>query len=308
MLHKLLIAIQAVILISTTACRNRGETEEEAANTVTPVTVTHVSFKPMKSVTDLPAVSAFLKRSILRATAAGYLQKVEVTQGDDVSAGQLLFGLRTRESLALENLKNADSTLTFKGLISIRAPEAGVITSVKYQSGDFVQEGDELATIADRKSLVFILEVPVEMDSFIAANRHCTIELPDSKILDGTISGRMPEMSLETQTIKYMVKVSSTAGIPENLIANIPLVKSFHPGAQVLPIKAVLSNETESEFWVMKLVNDSVAVKTGIQKGIENEEEVEVTSPRFLPEDRIILTGNYGLTDTAHVSLPAGVE
>jgi hypothetical protein len=38
-----------------------------------------------------------------------------------------------------------------------------------------------------------------------------------------------------------------------------------------------------------------------VKKGFENNEEVEITNPEFLETDRIILTGSYGLPDTARV-------
>lgn len=293
----------SLALLFQESCKNRESTTEEAASIVTPVTVTPVFFKTMKSVSDLPAISSFLRKSTVRATAAGYLQKAEVLQGDLISSNQLLFTIRTRESIALENLNNNDTTLNLRGLINIKSPAQGIITSVKYQAGDYVQEGDELATIADQNSLVFILEVPVEMDKYVSSNRNCTVQLPDSTAITGVISGKLPEMNLETQTLRYMVRISSNTSIPENLIAKVPVVKSTHKDTMVLPRKAVLSNETQTEFWVMKLISDSVAVKTIVKTGLENKDEIEITDPVFTGSDRIIMTGNYGLADTADVSV-----
>ena len=51
----------------------------------------------------------------------------------------------------------------------------------------------------------------------------------------------------------------------------------------------------------MKMINDSVAVKVPVQKGIENGDHVQILSPTMFAEDRILLTGNYGLSDTAKV-------
>jgi hypothetical protein len=53
----------------------------------------------------------------------------------------------------------------------------------------------------------------------------------------------------------------------------------------------------------MKLLNDSTAIKIVVSKGFENNDEVEITKPEFLPSDRIVLTGNYGLPDTARVTI-----
>ena len=53
----------------------------------------------------------------------------------------------------------------------------------------------------------------------------------------------------------------------------------------------------------MKLINDSTAVKVLVKKGIETIDKIEITAPVFSLSDRIILTGNYGLADTAKVQI-----
>ncbi len=54
----------------------------------------------------------------------------------------------------------------------------------------------------------------------------------------------------------------------------------------------------------MKLLDDSTAVKIAVKKGIETADKIEIVSPSFNPADRFVLTGNYGLADTAKISLP----
>jgi hypothetical protein len=83
--------------------------------------------------------------------------------------------------------------------------------------------------------------------------------------------------------------------------AIVSVIKSSRPKAAVLPKSAVLGNETQTDFWVMKLINDTTAIKVTVTKGFENNEEVEIKEPVFLKTDRIILTGSYGLPDTARV-------
>ena len=53
----------------------------------------------------------------------------------------------------------------------------------------------------------------------------------------------------------------------------------------------------------MKLLNDSVAVKTDIKKGIESGNNIQILEPLLNDSDKIILTGNYGLSDTAKISI-----
>jgi multidrug efflux pump subunit AcrA (membrane-fusion protein) len=292
-----------MIVILTPSCKQTAPTTEEVLEVKTPVTITPVILKTVSSTVDLPAITTFLNKSIIRATTTGIIEKISIAQGDFVTANQILFSIRTRESIAIGNTMGKDSSLTFKGLINIASPKEGVINSVAYQKGDFVQEGDELASVSEQNSLVFILDVPFELDRFVERNRKCIVILPDSRHISGIITGKLPEMNMETQTIRYIIKPSDAGLLPGNLIASVSLIRSSNDKAVVLPKLAVLSDETQTEFWVMKLENDSTAIKVIVSKGFENNDEVEITDPIFLPSDRIVLSGNYGLPDTARVSI-----
>ena len=64
-----------------------------------------------------------------------------------------------------------------------------------------------------------------------------------------------------------------------------------------------VERETMENFWVMKLINDSTAVKIPVKKGIVSGQKIEILSPQFKPTDRLVTTGNYGLPDTALVTV-----
>jgi hypothetical protein len=244
-----------------------------------------------------------MNKNIIRASTAGTIEKILIAPGEFISDGQLLFTIKTREAMALDKKALADTSLSFKGLINIVSHKEGVINSISYQKGDFVQEGDEMAVVSEQNSLVFIMDVPFELDKYIEKNRSCRIILPDNRQINGTIERKLPEMDMQSQTMRYVIKPLSTNRLPGNLIASVNLVKASNEKASVLPKPAVLGDETQTSFWVMKLINDSTAVRTIVSKGFENNEEVEITSPVFLPSDRIVLTGSYGLPDTARVTI-----
>jgi multidrug efflux pump subunit AcrA (membrane-fusion protein) len=285
------------------SCHNSAPTAKEAAVIRTPVTIAPVAFKPVTSSVRLPAIATYMNKSVVRATTAGIIDKVLVNPGELVNSDQLLFTIRTREAMAVGNKMAEDSSLSFKGIINIISHKDGVINSISYQKGDFVQEGDEMAVVSEQKSLVFILDVPFEFNQYIEKNRNCTIILPDNGQINGTITGKLPEMDMQSQTIRYVVRPVKTDRLPANLIASINIVKSTNSNALVLPKAAILGDETQTKFWVMKLINDSTAIKVDVQKGFENNDEVEITEPVFEITDRILLTGNYGLPDTARVTI-----
>jgi hypothetical protein len=53
----------------------------------------------------------------------------------------------------------------------------------------------------------------------------------------------------------------------------------------------------------MKMVDSVTAIKVPVVKGIETENRIEILRPQFLPNDKILLSGNYGLPDTAKVKV-----
>jgi biotin carboxyl carrier protein len=293
----------AWIVISNSGCNRNTTTsqDEEEAIVITPVTIVPVSYKPVTETIDLPAVTTFINKNIVRSATTGTVVSISIAPGDNVKKNQVLYTIITREATAINNSLKGDSTLSFKGRINIIAPKEGVISSVSHQNGDFVQEGDELAVISEQNSLVFILDTPFEFIKYVEKSKNCKILLPDNQVINGNISGRLPEMDTQAQTVRYVIKPVFNGPLPANLNAIVSIVTSSRPKAAVLPKSAVLGNETMTEFWVMKLINDTTAIKVIITKGFENNEEIEIASPVFMLSDRIILTGSYGLPDTARV-------
>jgi biotin carboxyl carrier protein len=297
------LAVLATIIISTSGCNQTTPPIEDNAPVITPVTIVPVNYKPVEQTIDLPAVTAFINKSIVRSATTGTVESISVVLGDRVKKDQPIYTIRTRESSAIKNTLKGDSSLSFNGNIVINAPRDGVISSVSHQNGDFVQEGDELAVISEQNSLVFILDTPFEFVKFVEQTRNCKIQLPDKQIITGVVSGRLPEMDPQAQTVRYLVRSVSAVHFPSNMNAIISIVKERKQKAAILPKSSVLGNETQTEFWIMKLINDSTAVKVPVTKGFENNEEVEIITPEFLLNDRIILQGSYGLPDTARISI-----
>ena len=64
-----------------------------------------------------------------------------------------------------------------------------------------------------------------------------------------------------------------------------------------------MTNETQSEFWVMKIIDSNLAVKINVVRGIENDSIVEISSPDLHIDDLLISEGAYGLSDSTIVKI-----
>ncbi|MEO5642634.1 MAG: HlyD family efflux transporter periplasmic adaptor subunit [Bacteroidia bacterium] len=286
------------------ACGNNIDSQDPGneVSPTTPVTVSNVSFGPIKETIELNAITSFQMKISVKATVTGYLQQVNTAIGNFVNNNQVLFEIKTAEATALAH-SGIDTLFNFSGLIKIKSQQSGIVNILTHQKGDYVQQGDELAVISDRNSLVFLVQVPFEMNGFIKTGMDCEVILPGDSILKGKIIGSLPQVDAISQTQQYVLKVPGNSTLPENLIAKVRLIKSIRQNATIIPREALLSNETQTEFWVMKLLNDSVAIKVPVIRGIEAEDKIEIVEPELKSSDRILITGNYGLADTANVSL-----
>ncbi|MCE1198265.1 MAG: efflux RND transporter periplasmic adaptor subunit [Marinilabiliales bacterium] len=293
------------LLISLTACHSgsspSNETQPEGK---TPVTVCHVKIGSLSESVVLNATSQFLLKSAVKAVANGYLSEVHVRLGQQVSKGDRMFLLQSKEAKSLGNaVGKMDSLFRYDGKISVNAPGNGYILQLAYREGDYVQDGETLVTIGDRHSLVFLLELPYELKPYLPANRVVTLDLPDGTQMKGEVTSPIPVVDPVSQSQSYIIRVAGNHDIPENLIAKVSFLKEVRSQAMILPKEAILTNEIQSRFWLMKMINDSTAVSVALQKGIESGDSVEILSPDIRPEDRVLLTGNYGLPDTAKVAI-----
>jgi multidrug efflux pump subunit AcrA (membrane-fusion protein) len=277
-------------------------TGEKVSETKTPVTVANVSSETLEETVDFNATSSFLDKSSVRSPISGYVKQVLVNLGSTVKKGDFMFYIQTKEGLAMEGNKH-DSINNFTGIIKVSAPAYGQITSSNIQQGDYVQDGQELATISSLNSLVFILEVPYDMHAYVSPGKQCKITLPDNKVIAAKVRARLAGIEPLAQTEKYILDPTADIDFPENLVAVVHFTKEVKPNAITVPKEALLSDEAQTDWWVMKLINDSVAIKVPVTKGIETNTRVEITAPLFTPVDRIVVTGSYGLPDTAKIRI-----
>lgn len=297
----------AWLLLLLVACKSKdkpADNEEAAVASQTPVTVTTVTDSSMVDYADLSATSVFLQKNFVKANANGYIQNVNTQLGHFVNKGTTIFTIKTKEAQSIGNSINVlDTTFKFSGINRIKAPGNGYITELAHQQGDYVADGEQLAVISDRSSFAFVMQLPYEMRRYVQNNQDVQLLLPDGEKLTGKVASSMPSVDTASQTQGIVIKVNSSTPIPENLVAKARIIRSSRPNTASLPKSAILTNETQTEFWVMKLINPTTAVKTHITKGLETGDRVEILSPKFGPKDQIVVTGNYGLTDTAKVKI-----
>jgi hypothetical protein len=280
-------------------CNPINKSVEKETLTKVPVTVTGITVETLTDFLELSAKSAFLNKAVVKASSAAYIEDIKIKPGEFIKKDQVLFILKTKEARAIEY--DSLSRMSFSGLIPVRASIGGVVTIVDHPIGDYLQDGDLLCTIALPSSLVFILEAPFELDEFTKPGTFCEIILPDGQTIQCKISSQLLSMTGNSQTQQFIIQPSVNRNLPENLIVKVKIIKNTIPDAVILPKTCVLTDEVMENFWVMKLINDSIAIKIPVKTGLSQGKRIEIIDPVFKLSDLFLASGNYGLGDTANV-------
>lgn len=289
------------------SCGSKSTTDEEVVQAPkVPVEITTIGSGFVNDNLELFATAAYLQNSLVTAPIPSFITKVHVRIGDRIQNGQLLFELESKERRALGNTPvQYDSSLAGYGKIKVKATASGIIKSVDQQPGSYIMEGTTLCTIAQTNGMVFQVNVPFEYIRYVKSGNTCTIVLPDNTKHSAVFTKPLVGMNVNAQTQTMLAKTSDILILPEGLIAKVLVRKGSTNNTQVLPKACVLTDEMMQNFWVMKLMNDSTAIKVPVVVGNKNKDEIEILSPRFAANDRLLSNGNYGLPDTALIKIVA---
>ncbi len=305
-MNQLKIYIYILLSAILVSCGGNSETESEELTTPrTPVEVVTLSTGSINDELTFFGTTAYLRRNLVTASIPAFISQVNVKLGDRVNKGDLLYVLQSKERRALgDDVSKIDSALRGFGVIKITASASGVITTLdKQQSGDYVLEGTQLCTIAESNDLVFQVNVPFEYTALTKTGNTCTLILPDNTKHIAVFTKALTAMNVASQTQTILAKCNENLFLPENMIVKVGISKGTHSDKQILPKSCVSSDEMMKEFWIMKMVNDSMAIKQIVNIGNKNSEWIEILSPKFKATEKIISTGNFGLPDTALVQI-----
>lgn len=295
--------IVIVLAFITTACSKPASEEDSVVKAKVSVEVTSLSYGIVKDELTLFANTLYLKRNLVTSPIPAFITQVFIKLGDPVKEGQVLYVLETKERRALGSQAiMPDSASTSFGRINVKAPASGIISTLdKQQIGDYVLEGSQLCTIAESSALAFAVNVPFEFSGYAKAGVKCMLLMPDNSLHAARFTTPLTNMNALAQTQTILAQSDDRLFLPENLIVKVLVNKNSDVKKQILPKMAVLSDEMMEKFWVMKLINDSTAIKVDVMPGTMNKELVEIKTPLFKVDDKFLISGNYGLPDTAFV-------
>lgn len=292
--------IFALVVTSCNGDKNPAATPQKAAIEVKTAVVTN---RDIKEYQDFNGVTQYLKKESLRANITGYISYLPYERGSQVRRGATFATLRTKEQTALAEAVKIDSSLAqFAKPLRITTNAAGIITQLNVVKGDYVAEGDILAVIAQPKTLMVRVNVPFSEKSNMEIGTPCQIIIPNQNSIDAKITGRMPVIDSVNQTQAFLIALPDQQ-LPERLNVNVRTVLKQDSTALSVPHEALQTNELMTEFWIMKVFNDTLAIKEKVTPLLQNDSVVQINSGNVKLGDRVVTEGSYQMQDSTKVKI-----
>jgi len=244
----------------------------------------------------------YLNKATVSAPITGFVTFVNVKLGDQIKEGSLLYKLQTKESRALQN-DTATVGEQF-GIVEVFSTTSGFVSSILVQdTGIYMAESNPLLTISKNQDLLIQVNTPFQYAKWLRPGASFMVHLPDGNSIASIYSHAIPTVDPISQTQQIYLRLKNYSPLPENLNVRVAIPTNKKQNVLQLPEEAILTNEVQSEFWVMRMNADSLAIRTPITKGIEMDRTVEIVAPELTLTDNIILSGAYGLQDSTKVKV-----
>jgi RND family efflux transporter MFP subunit len=292
------------------------------ASAATPVRVAEVTRGDATVTVSGPGRIQALRELHIRAPFTGQLAALDVGDGDTVASGgavgtivsqnshAALQGAKAMVSSARSESEQRDATraleLAEAGLVRqvLRAPAAGVVLSHRANAGDFVSEGDEIATIADAASLAFVAQIGQSDLREIRPGAAAVVEMAsESAPLTGTVHGVLPTPSAENLSASVRIDLApQPSHLQVGLFGTARITVAEHRGVLLVPASAVLRDDITGASRVA-IVEGGAVHWLAVTPGAAAGGLLEVESPALQVGARVVVSGQVGLPEGARVQV-----
>lgn len=285
------------------SCKGNNKDTPAPEKTAIEVKTVMVLNRDIKEYQVFNGATQYLKKESLRANITGYISYLPYGRGDQVRRGATFATLRTKEQSALAEAVKIDSSLAqFAKPLRITTNATGIITQLNIVKGDYVAEGDILAVIAQPKTLVVKVNVPYSEKNTMDVGTPCQIMIPNQNSINAKITGKLPVIDSVNQTQAFLIALPDQQ-LPERLNVNVRTVLKQDSAALSIPHMALQTNELMTEFWVMKVFNDTLAIKEKVTPLLQNDSVVQIISVNVKLGDHVVTEGSYEMQDSTRVKI-----
>ena len=174
-----------------------------------------------------------------------------VSPSDDEKAQS---NAQTTRAVAEADARKLDLARNRLEYTTLRASQDGVVTSVKFEVGQVVAEGQPVVSIAKDAEPEIVVNVPEDQLSVFKASRYKAwlASAPD-QVFDVVLRELSPQAAATTRTFRARLKPASPRPLPlgatATLVVDRPTVQN---AAAAIPAAAITQNKGQPAVWVIR--------------------------------------------------------
>jgi multidrug efflux pump subunit AcrA (membrane-fusion protein) len=315
----------AVALLSGCRARESGAAAQAPAASVadapTQVVVAAVRRMAIAEAVSGPGRTAALSQQKVRAPFAGTLVELRVADGDAVTRGQTIGTIASRESEAAlagarEMLREASTAgqkadaeravaLAERNVVrkAILASADGPVLSHASASGDRVSEDQEIITIAEAASFVFLADMPQNDLARIRPGQPAQVDIGGHAPIAGVVHSILPGANAADFTGSVRIDLPHPAErLTIGLFGNARVTVGTRPAALVVPDAAVVRDDVSGVTRVAAVAGGRAHWLT-VTPGLKQNGMTEISGPDIAETTTVIVSGMVGLPEGKSVSV-----
>jgi multidrug efflux pump subunit AcrA (membrane-fusion protein) len=282
----------------------------------TPVKTAFVARQILPIFVSGPGKTSALAQQKVRAPFAGTLTSLSVSDGDAVRQGQVLGMVVARDSEAAltgarEMLRDAKTpaeqndaeravALAEKNLVrkALLAATDGAVLSHAASPGDKVAEDQEILTINDASSLVFLADIPQADLPRVQPGQKAAIQVAGStQSLNGIVHAVLPGANPADYTGAVRIDLPpASRRLAVGIFGKARIFVGEHSNAAVVPDAAVLRDDVNGTARVA-LVEKNRAHWVTVKTGISDSGKTEILEPPLTNGQTVVVSGLVGLPE-----------
>lgn len=320
----------AMLALLAMACACGHGKEKTAAAGPTPpdaptaVRVAKVSRANLAEIVSGSGHTSALSQQKVRAPFAGALVELRAVDGDVVRRGQPIGAMVSRESEAAlsgarEMVREAQTpaqradaeralAIAEKNLVrrALLATADGPILSHAAASGDRLAEDQEILTIADASSIVFLADLPQNDLARVRPGQPARVEIGGRPLpLAGFVHSMLPGANTSDFTGSVRIDLPAPAErLALGLFGNARITVGSRPDSLVAPDAAVVKDDVMGTSRVAAVVNGR-ARWIDVQPGLKQDGATQISGPGIADGTVVIVSGMVGLPEGKTVAAQA---
>lgn len=258
-------------------------------------------------------------------SVAGIVARADVTEGQRVPQGALLFELDPRaakvavdyaqetaarqkrlfaeHNTSLRSLQDAEAQLaaaeTQLALLQVRAPLSGTVTHVSVRPGEAVDLGTVLADITDLSRLVVTANIPSAEVGQLSPGQRVQVLTDPPVVTSLSYVGAAVDATNDTVTVRAPLPPGDA--LRPGQMVRLRIVTVEQADCLAAPEASVVTDTNGRS--VVAIVTGDEATQIAVKTGLREDGLVAIEGPGLKDGDTVVTVGAYGLPEKTKVQV-----